>query len=95
MMETGSDLETLIAEVASCQLLCVPCHEIVSAFELAYGFTGKKAALNQMIREGSADICRKREAWATEYSEVMWRIYPMIRSVVLERLRGLEDKQQN
>ena len=93
MMESGCDLEALVAEVAACQLLCVPCHEIVSAFEAAYGFTGKKAALNQMIREGSAEVCRKREIWAGQYSEVMKQIYPLIRSVVSGRRREEEDKQ--
>lgn len=96
MMESGSDLETLTAEVAACQLLCVPCHEIVSAFEAAYGFTGKKAALNQWIRErGSADpeVCKKRTVWAGQYSEVMAQIYPLIRSVVSGRRRKEEDKQ--
>jgi len=96
MMESGSDLETLTAEVAACQLLCVPCHEIVSAFEAAYGFTGKKAALNQMIRErGSADpeVCKKRAVWAGQYSEVMGQIYPLIRSVVSGRRREEGDKQ--
>lgn len=93
MMESGSDLETLTAEVAACQLLCVPCHEIVSAFEAAYGFTGKKAALNQMIREGSAEVCKKRAVWAGQYSEVMKQIYPLIRSVVSGRRREEEDKQ--
>lgn len=90
MMESGSDLPDLVAEVAKCQLLCVPCHEIVSAFELAYGFTAKKAALNHWIRRcGAADprVCKKRAAFSAEYSEVLWTIYPLIRSVVSERKR--------
>ena len=93
MMESGCDLETLTAEVAACQLLCVPCHEIVSAFEAAYGFTGKKAALNQMIREGSTEVCKKREIWASQYSAVMKQIYPLIRSVVSGRRREDAIKQ--
>ena len=90
MMESGSDLPELVAEVAKCQLLCVACHEIVSAFELAYGFTAKKAALNHWIRQsGAADsrVCKKRAAFSAEYSEVLWTIYPLIRSVVSERRR--------
>ena len=90
MMESGSDLPTLIAEVAKCQLLCVPCHEIVSAFEESYGFFTKKAILNQMIRirgMDSMEVHKKRTDFYKEYSEVLWTIYPLIRSVVSERRR--------
>jgi hypothetical protein len=87
MMESGSDLPELVAEVAKCQLLCVACHEIVSAFELAYGFTAKKAALNHWIRRSDSRVCKKRAAFSAEYSEVLWTIYPLIRSVVSERRR--------
>lgn len=90
MMESGSPLADLVAEVAKCQLLCVACHEIVSAFEESYGFFTKKAILNQMIRRcGAADprVCKKRATFSAEYSEVLWTIYPLIRSVVSERRR--------
>lgn len=90
MMESGSPLADLVAEVAKCQLLCVPCHEIVSAFEESYGFFTKKAALNHWIRLSGADdpkVCKKRATFSAEYSEVLCIIYPLIRSVVSERRR--------
>ncbi len=78
MMDMGESAEVVIAEVAKCQLLCVNCHALVTAFERKRGFMRKKRGLNYKIAAGG-DVTELRQQLYDEYDSVMAKMYPFIR----------------
>lgn len=83
MIESGDTEESIRAEIAKCQLLCISCHGFVTQFEVKSGFIKKKKQLNCAIAAGEDVTERRRELYA-EYDAVMTEVYPLIRA----RVRG-------
>lgn len=74
-------IEDIKAEIAKCQLLCVPCHSKVTAAERAFGFMEKKIRLNRMIRDGR-DVTALTEIYAQQYDKVMSDVYMRLRQTL-------------
>jgi len=79
MMYSGCSQEEVLAEVAKCQLLCVPCHTKVTCAERKYGFLKHKLRFNKRLRAGE-DVEARRLVLKADYAERMGPVY--------ERLRG-------
>ncbi len=74
-------LEELKEELAKCQLLCVPCHTIVTRREHRMGFIKKKKSLTKAINSGK-DMVMTRNALAAEYAVAMAPFYEKMRGRV-------------
>lgn len=61
-------------EIAKCHLVCIPCHEMITAKEVSLGYMAKKKALNRAARAGE-DITERRIALATAYAADFSAIY--------------------
>lgn len=48
MIKCGKPEEDILKEIEKCQVLCVYCHRIVTAYERRYGFMEKKTALRRI-----------------------------------------------
>lgn len=78
MLDRGRSEADIRAEIEKCQLLCVPCHTIVTRYEQMAGFHADKRALNRLKRGGEAYLARRQELYA-KYEEIMAVIYPRLR----------------
>lgn len=87
MIESGCSAEAIKEEIEKCQLLCVDCHMLVTAFEVRRGFIKEKRHLNRAISAGK-DVTEPRQKLYNEYEAVMSKIYPLIREKV-RRVGGL------
>jgi hypothetical protein len=45
-------LDVIAAEIAKCQLVCVPCHAVITAAEVELGYLKKKKGLGREERAG-------------------------------------------
>ena len=88
MIEAGYSEEAIKEEIAKCQLLCVDCHMLVTAFEVKRGFIKEKKRLNRKVSTGE-DVTELRKKLYDEYDAVMTKMYPLIRAKV--RVGGLGD----
>ena len=79
MIESGCSVEAIKEEIAKCQLLCVDCHMLVTAFEVRRGFIKDKRHLNRAIAAGK-DVTELRQKLYDEYDAVMTKMYPLIRA---------------
>ena len=61
-------------EIAKCHIVCIPCHEKITAKEVSLGYMAKKKALNRAARAGE-DITECRIALATAYAADFSAIY--------------------
>ena len=67
MVENCRPSDDIMAEINKCQILCVPCHKKVTAYESRLGFIYKKRLLNRAQRAGE-DITALKDAYFEEYS---------------------------
>jgi hypothetical protein len=70
----GCSTEEIMAEIAKCQLLCVPCHQKVTNKENKLGFIRTKRILNKSIRRGD-DVEASRIELKEKYSASMAGFY--------------------
>ncbi len=84
MLDRGCDEAIIREEIGKCQLLCVPCHTIVTRYEQMAGFHADKKALNK-LKKGKEE--RRRELYA-KYEEIMAVIYPRLRVLCCERVEN-------
>ena len=70
MIRYGRPEDEILKEIEKCQILCVYCHIIVTAYERRYGFMEKKIALRRI--HGAA---MSRAILAVEYDTVMSVFY--------------------
>jgi len=78
MVENGCDEASIVTEVDKCQILCKPCHRLVSSYEHRKGFFEKKRAFNKRLRAGD-DVEALRIALYEEYSTVVEPYYARMR----------------
>ena len=77
MLDRGCDEAIIREEIGKCQLLCVPCHTIVTRYEQMAGFHADKKALNKR-KIGKEE--RRQELYA-KYEGIMAVIYPRLREL--------------
>lgn len=65
-------------EIAKCQLVCLPCHENITAAEKRLGYTTKKSELTRAARAGRY-ISERRIALAAQYAADFSEIYAALR----------------
>jgi len=78
MIENQYDFKEIIDEMNKCQLLCIPCHKKVTAYEHKCGFISKKRLFNKCIRAG-CDIEIIQTALIEQYNEKMEPFYAQMR----------------
>jgi len=71
-------LDIIAAEIAKCQLVCVPCHAVITAAEIKLGYLKKKKRLGREERAGK-DISKNRAQFATQYALAFAPIYAGMR----------------
>ena len=52
MVDRGDDMKDIILELDKCQILCLPCHHIVTTIEQRLGFTRIKSGLTRKHNNG-------------------------------------------
>lgn len=70
MIRHGRPEEEILKEMQKCQILCVYCHRVVTAYERRIGFIEKKTILT---RKHGSEIARSM--LAVEYEKVMTGFY--------------------
>lgn len=78
MIENQYNFKDIIDEMDKCQLLCVPCHKKVTAYEHKHGFITKKRLFNKCIRAGGDIECIKT-ALMEQYNATMEPFYGRMR----------------
>ena len=78
MVENSRASDDIMVEINKCQILCVPCHKKVTAYESRLGFISKKRQLNRRQRQGE-DISALKDAYFTAYSAAMEPYYACAR----------------
>lgn len=78
MVWNGCSLEEITAEVAKCQVVCVPCHKKITKYERKCGFFKKKISLNKKIRMGE-DVEDLRVKYSDEYLAKIGPFYESMR----------------
>ena len=78
MIKNQYDFKEIIDEMDKCQLLCVPCHKKVTAYEHKHGFITKKRLFNKCIRAGGDIECIKH-ALMEQYNAIMEPLYGRMR----------------
>ena len=77
MLDKGCDESIIREEIGKCQLLCVPCHTIVTRYEQMAGFHADKKALNK--RKIGKEECRQE--FYAQYEEIMAVLYPRLQDL--------------
>lgn len=86
MVKNGCSYDEIRTEVEKCQVVCIPCHKIITKHEHKCGFIKKKQEINKKIRAGE-DVEALREKYSAEYLTVMEPFYESLRGTGRE-LRG-------
>jgi hypothetical protein len=67
-------IEVVGAEIAKCQLVCVPCHRVITSHEIRKGYFKKKRLLKKALAAGK-DITEMRANYASEYARDFAEVY--------------------
>lgn len=67
-------IDVIAAEIAKCQLVCVPCHSVITAAEARLGYLKKKKLMGRDARAGK-DISEIRAQIAIQYARDFVPIY--------------------
>ena len=76
MVRNGDSLENIKAEVDKCQLLCKPCHHLVTKLEQMLGYTQLKSKITRELVEVNS------ETYQNLYENQFQYLYQKIKSVV-------------
>lgn len=84
MVERGDNMKDILSEIDKCQILCVPCHHIVTSIEQKIGFTRIKTNLtrkfnNEEISEEMYNSEKKK--FQVIYEEKMKSIYEQLKNI--------------
>lgn len=84
MVDRGDNIKDIFSEIDKCQILCVPCHHIVTSIEQKIGFTRIKTNLtrkfnNEEISEQTYSSEKKK--YEKIYEEKMKSIYEQLKKV--------------
>lgn len=71
-------IDAIAAEIVKCQLVCIPCHRVITATEARMGYLKKKLQLMKSIRAGK-DVSILREKYANEYERDFAEVYAALR----------------
>lgn len=71
-------IDVIAAELARCQLVCVPCHAVITAAEARLGYLKKKRGLKKAERAGK-NIGVLRATYASEYERDFAEVYAELR----------------
>ena len=90
MVRRGETFETILPELAKCQVLCKSCHSVVTAVENVVGFRRAKTNLTREINgtlKGcetlSADeAAKKQKLYRDLYKKSIEPIYPLIKKLI-------------
>jgi len=80
-------IDIIAAEIAKCQLVCVPCHAVITAAEVQLGYLKKKKYMRRDARAGKdvSEICAQ---FATQYARDFAAVYADLRGGVAGDLTG-------
>lgn len=67
-------LEVVVAEIAKCQLVCIPCHRVITSHEIRKGYFKKKKMLKKAAAAGK-DITVLRATYAEAYARDFAEVY--------------------
>jgi hypothetical protein len=71
-------LDVIAAEIAKCQLVCIPCHSEITAEEVRMGYISKKIKL-MMAKHKGEDIEELRTQLAAQYAIDIAEVYARLR----------------
>ncbi len=89
MVNEGSDIKQIYAEIDKCQRLCIECHNIITDLEYRTGFIKIKT---QLAKQEDCD--EKRKA-LMEYKERYHRIFTSLQKELRVELIFLRNKKSN
>ena len=84
MVDRGDSIKDIFLEIDKCQILCVPCHHIVTSIEQKIGFTRIKTNLTRKFNneEISEEIyLSEKKKYEKLYEEKMKSIYEQLKKV--------------
>lgn len=84
MVDRGDNIKDIFSEIDKCQILCLPCHHIITSIEQKIGFTRIKSNLtrkfnNEEITEQTYSSEKKK--YEKIYEEKMKSIYEQLKKV--------------
>jgi len=81
-------IDVIAAEIAKCQLVCVPCHAVITTAEARLGYLKKKIRMGRDARAGK-DISEARVEFATQYARDFAAVYAGLRGGAAGDLTGV------
>ena len=88
MVDRGDDMEDIFSEIDKCQILCVPCHHVVTSIEQKTGFTRIKSGLTRKYNneEISSELYNtEKERYQIIYRDKMKSIYEELKKVYINK----------
>lgn len=90
MVDRGDDMKDILSEIDKCQILCVPCHHIVTSIEHKTGFTRIKTNLTR--KHNNEEISNdkyisEKERYQLLYREKMKSIYEELKKVYINECK--------
>lgn len=84
MISTGIDIEQVVDEIDKCQVLCIPCHNIITKVEHMCGFIRVKRSMTKEYNETNDDKKKEEltEKYKKLYSNFMNNAYNCMRNIL-------------
>lgn len=84
MIDRGDDIKDIFSEIDKCQILCLPCHHIITSIEQKIGFTRIKSNLTRKYNNEEISIEEynsEKKKYENIYEEKMKSIYEQLKEV--------------
>ncbi len=84
MVERGNDIKDIFSEIDKCQILCLPCHHIITSIEQKVGFTRIKSNLTRKYNNEEISVEEynsEKKRYEKIYEEKMKSIYEQLKKV--------------